>query len=112
MQEGRVVKFPPLQLVYLAIEDEAITHHQVLFCVPKKRCKRAVDRNKLKRTMREAYRLHKHQLLPFFAKNPACHLLLAYLYVGNETHCSFATIQTQMLASIAHLNQVQTDQGE
>jgi len=33
---------------------------QALFVVPKKRFKRAVDRNKLRRRIRESYRLNKH----------------------------------------------------
>lgn len=35
---------------------------QVLFSVPKRRFKHAVDRNRVKRQLREAYRHHKHLL--------------------------------------------------
>ena len=36
---------------------------QVLFSVPKRAFKKAVDRNAVRRRVREAYRLHKHRLL-------------------------------------------------
>jgi ribonuclease P protein component len=37
---------------------------QVLFSVPKRTFKKAVDRNAVRRRVREAYRLHKHKMLP------------------------------------------------
>lgn len=49
----------PLRVLYIR---DAESRTQVLFSVPKKRFRHAVDRNRLKRLMREAYRLNKHVL--------------------------------------------------
>lgn len=51
---------------------------QVLFSCSKRSFKKAVDRNRVKRKMRESYRLNKH-LLP---SEP--HFLIAYIYIAKE----------------------------
>jgi ribonuclease P protein component len=50
----------PLVFYYLPAKDSRFT--KVLVSVPKKKFKRAVDRNLLKRRLREAYRLNKSVL--------------------------------------------------
>lgn len=52
---------------------------QFLISVPKRRLRHAVDRVRMRRLMREAYRLHRH-LLP----DPAPALDIAFIYVASE----------------------------
>lgn len=59
----------PLRIVYMVVEDEKTDTADdteppvsVLVSVPKKRFRHAVDRNRMKRLVREAYRLNKRIL--------------------------------------------------
>lgn len=77
-EEGKGVSKFPVKVLYLPIED--LESHQVTFAVPKKNFKSAVDRNRIKRQLREAYRLQKEVLIttsePKFA--------LLFLYLGKK----------------------------
>jgi ribonuclease P protein component len=60
--EGRSFKVYPIRVMLLPVE-QAEAHAQVLISVPKKRVRKAHDRNRIKRHIREAYRLNKPELL-------------------------------------------------
>ena len=70
----------PLKLFYIISEE--LPTSQVLISVPKKKFKRAVDRNLIKRRIREAYRLNKH-LIP---SNKAFYLGFVYIADKQEDY--------------------------
>jgi len=69
---------------------------QVVFGAPKKRYKHAVDRNLIKRRMREVYRLHKQQFLYNQLTAMDKHIALSVIYVGTEI-LAYEMMQKKML---------------
>lgn len=77
----------PLRAVYMrkvrARDDAPV---QVLVSVPKKHFKHAVDRNRIKRQVREAFRQHKQLLYEALAEQEQ--LLLAFIWLSEEHYPS------------------------
>lgn len=67
----------PLRAVFCCIIDEAAPLRQVLMSVSKRHFKHAVDRNRAKRQMREAWRLHRDIL-------PPAKLHIAFIWLADE----------------------------
>ena len=78
--EGKRVKSFPLQLIYLQISHDSDFPVKVGFSVPKKVVKLAVDRNRIKRMMREVYRLNKY-LISENIKEP---YIFMFIYTTKE----------------------------
>jgi len=58
-KEGKSIKAYPLRMVYIQKEHTSDYPVQVAVSVPKRNFKKAVDRNRIKRLMRESYRNQK-----------------------------------------------------
>jgi len=61
--EGKHVKSFPFRLIFLKAEHTSESPIKVGFSVPKRNVKLAVNRNRIKRLMREVYRKNKHSLV-------------------------------------------------
>jgi ribonuclease P protein component len=86
----------PLRVVWLELAvppATATTPVQVVISVPKRNFKTAVARNRLKRQIREAWRLHKHLLYEKRAGKP--HISLMLMYIAKET-LPYADIEAGM----------------
>lgn len=78
VEKGKSFNNSPFKFVWIELE-ESTTPVQFLISVPKRNFKRAVDRNKLKRRTREAYRKNKGDLLiKPLAEKKIC-LMLVYI---------------------------------
>lgn len=73
----------PLRVVFMPVEKKEDAFASILISVSKKRFKRAVKRNRVKRQIREAYRKNKHELLSFLGEKPEG-LAIAFIYLSNE----------------------------
>jgi ribonuclease P protein component len=77
----------PLKVVYLLIDrPQGGAPAQVLISVPKKRFKHAVDRNRVKRQVREAFRHHKGTIYEHMAADRQ--LLVAFIWLSDRHYVS------------------------
>jgi len=91
----------PLRVVYIIEPIRDKTPSSVLVSVPKKRFKRAVKRNRLKRLMREAYRLNKTSLIEKLEEKQL-QVHIAFNYVSDD-ELDFATVEKKMKLALEKL---------
>lgn len=90
--EGNSVSKFPLKLIYIATDLPNDVPVQAGVSVTKRRFKKAVTRNRIKRLMREAYRLHKNDLFNTISTSYA----FMFLYIGKQEP-TFEEIEKSMI---------------
>jgi ribonuclease P protein component len=81
--EGKAFLAFPFRIVFRTVSEENVPV-RCLISVPKKRFKYAVDRNYIKRQLRETYRTNKHELFRYILSEKEYQLHIAISYVGEK----------------------------
>lgn len=100
-REGKSILHYPLKFTFVnAIEAEGEAC-KVIISVSRKRFKKAVHRNHIKRLLRESYRLNKPPFInQLEKKNLAIYLAISYVA---DTELPFAEIKDSMAQSLNHI---------
>lgn len=86
---GKSMSAFPLRVVFMPVaQAETLAPVSVMVSVSKRHFKRAVKRNRVKRQIREAYRLHKHLLNNALDKLPGQHLMVAFLWLSDRQYAT------------------------
>lgn len=83
----------PLRAVYMSTEKDD-TPVSVLISVPKRKFRHAVDRNRMKRQIREAYRLNKHILWDKLENTPQG-IAIAFICIADKP-CTTANVMSSV----------------
>ncbi|MFK5878260.1 MAG: ribonuclease P protein component [Flavobacteriaceae bacterium] len=93
--EGLSLKEYPIRLRFLKVY-EVDSQFKVSFSVPKRNVKLAVNRNRIKRLLRETYRLNKHILIDTIEGN----FVLMFIYT-DRTEWEYQDLEKKMI-SVLH----------
>ncbi|MDR0368237.1 MAG: ribonuclease P protein component [Bacteroidales bacterium] len=106
LTKGKSVYSFPFRCVYLWEESPDFSA-RIAISVSRKRFKHAVDRNRVKRLVRESYRLNKHTLYHRFAgEHKKLNMLIVYTDTGLF---SFSSTQKKFVALIKKLMESETE---
>lgn len=104
--EGKTLTLPPLRIIYsISPSDNAFQPVRILISVPKRYFRKAVDRNLIRRRIREAYRKNKMPLVTALSESGK-RIDLAIIWTDTVMRPYSETERTiiEMVKKLSHLN--------
>tara|TARA_B100001540_G_C15777041_1_gene629175 strand:+ start:565 stop:948 length:384 start_codon:yes stop_codon:yes gene_type:complete len=89
--------------------DKKINKNKILISIPKKNIKKSVDRNRIKRLIRESYRLQKNIINEIILHNKNLAILL--VYSSNKTNVTFKEIFDKIKLILQSLKKMQNEKN-
>jgi ribonuclease P protein component len=94
--EGKSITVFPIKLIYFQIDHQSPYKVQAGVSASKRNFKKAVDRNKIKRLLREVYRKNKY--LIYDSENTKKHIFM-FIYLG-KIELDYQTLEKKMVELI------------
>jgi len=109
LAEGEVVKAYPVLISY---KSEKSQEHgvEVMFSIGKKKQKLASRRNRIKRRLKEAYRLNKLSLLEFTTVHGLSLKLMCVQVTGDDV--PYSTIEKKMIKALSKIVEIEAKKLE
>jgi ribonuclease P protein component len=104
--EGKSISARQFRLIYFENEGSAKPPVKVMIAVSKKNFKHAVNRNRMKRLIREAYRVSKHKILEEYTRIGK-HCEIAFIFNGKKyaTHEETLAAINELLDRLIHTHE-------
>jgi ribonuclease P protein component len=97
---GRTYTTYPFRVYWMAVPEKNHAPVQVAFSVSKKRFKKAVVRNKIRRRVKEAYRKHKEVLS--WVADEGEKIVVLVVYISDEV-LSYSMIEEKLIIALEQL---------
>ncbi len=103
--EGKSFNQFPFRVFYRPADNPAEPLARLLIAIPKKKVRHAVDRNRLRRLVREAYRLNRTAFITCLDAT-SVHLHLALIYTGESVDLTYKEVELKITACLARLEKL------
>lgn len=107
--KGKIISIAPFRMIWMKQAIPETSPAQAAFSVPVKNFKSAVDRNRIKRQMREVYRKNKSSLYALLEREKTqCVLMLVFT---GKTSLPYAEIENKLKLTLRQLEEEIKENG-